>query len=378
MSDGVTTTPRGAGGRDSRRGRRAVLLVLLVLVVLVASALGYVAWVMGGEPGSGEPVDVTVAGGATATVVGVQLHDEGVIRSALAFRLRARSRGLDRNLRAGEYHLETGMSIDEAIDVLEQGPDLPDDERFTVPEGLTVAQTLERLEQQTPFAATEYRAVLDARILDMPEWVPPLDSFGEGVREPYEGLLYPQTYTIPVDATPQIILQRMIDELDSVVSAVPSDAVAATAGRGLDRYQALVIASLVEEEARIAEERPTIASVIVNRLEIGQPLQIDAANIYVVGEHTDRVTDDYLEVDSPYNLYTNAGLPPTPIAAAGAASIAAAFAPEDTEYLYYVKIDVEGHHAFAETYEEHLQNVERYRDLQETESEAVALPAPRS
>lgn len=356
---------------------KAVVGILALLGLLVAAGLGYAAWSLSGAPGSGETVTIDVAQGASASTVADQLADKGVVRSALAFRLKARSRGLDRGLQAGAYELEAGMSVDQAIDRLLAGPTTPATFRFTVPEGLTVEQTLARLAESTPFSVEEYRAVLDGGELSLPGWVPPPDAFGAAVREPYEGLLFPETYELPNDrATPQAVLQRMVDQLVKVVDSVPDEQVAAAAARGFDRYQVLVLASLLEEEARVAEERPTIAGVILNRLQAQRPLEVDASNIYAVGEHTNRVGGEYLKVASPYNLYTNVGLPPTPISAPGRAAIEAAFTPEEHDYLFYVKKDLEGRHAFAATFEEHQRNVARYRELQR--EQATASPSPAS
>lgn len=341
-------------------GPRVVLIILGVALVVVAAGLAVVTWSMSGNPGGGESVTIAVARGASASSVAGELHERGVIRSSLAFRLKAQSRGLDRELRAGVYQLETGLSVDETIDKLLAGPDQPMSIRFTIPEGLTVAETLERLAAQTPYTVEDYRAVLDARLLDLPDWVP---GHGSAAREPYEGLLFPETYEERPGAPPQAILQRMVDQLEKVVASLPDEVVAGAVARGQDRYQTLIIASLVEEEAKIPDERPSIAGVIYNRLAAGRSLEIDASVIYALGAHTNRVTNQDLQVDSPYNLYRTPGLPPTPIAAPGAASIQAAFQPADHDFLYYVKTDAAGHHVFSRTFEEHKRNKARYRQL---------------
>ena len=339
----------------SRAGKTVVIL-LAAMIVVTGGALAYGAWLITGVPGEGEEVTIEVSGGATATTVGAQLQAERVVRSALAFRLKARSRGLDRLLQAGAYAMETGMSVDEAIDRLLDGPARPVGIRFTVAEGLTIEETLQRLADQTPYTVAEYRAVLDARNLRLPEWVPSFDTFGAGVREPYEGLLFPETYEVGERADAAAILQRLLDQTANEVAGVDEQHVAAAAAAGFDPYEVLVIASLVEEEAKIATERPLIASVIYNRLADDMALQVDASNLYGAGRPDGAFPRTCEELDSPYNLYCYPGLPPTPIAGSGRSAIQAAFDPDETGFLYYVKIDAEGHHAFAETFEEHLQN----------------------
>lgn len=344
------------------RGPRLLLVGLAVVVVVAAGGIGYVSYLLAGEAGPGDPVTVEVSKGQTAAQVGEELDRRGVIRSALVFRLVARSRGLDQRLVAGTYELETGMSVDEAIAALEAGPTPPETLRVTVEEGLTVAQTLERLAAQTPHDVADFRRVLQARDLELPGWVPALDSFGPDVRQPYEGLLFPETYRFLADATAREILQRMVDQLEGVMAGILGGEDQAAAAADLDRYQTLILASLVEREAQTPEDRPRVSAVLRNRLARDMLLQVDATVLYALGEHKDRVLNQDLQVASPYNTYRPPpGLPPTPIAAPGEASLRAAFAPADVRYLYYVLRCGEQGHAFARTLEEHNSNVAEFR-----------------
>jgi UPF0755 protein len=131
---------------------------------------------------------------------------------------------------------------------------------------------------------------------------------------------------------------------------------------GLDPYDGLIIASLIEREAKLDEERPVIASVITNRLEAGMALQVDATIIYALGVNPGEVTTADLEVDSPYNTYLNPGLPPTPIGGVRVASIEAAAAPAETEYFYYVLVNSDGTHGFSRTLEEHNEKKEQAKE----------------
>jgi UPF0755 protein len=254
------------------------------------------------------------------------------------------------------------MSVDEAIDALLGGPHARETFRFTVQEGLTVEQTLARLAEQSPYSVDEYREVLDEGVLTLPDWVPPLDEFGPDVREPYEGLLFPETYEMFSEATPQDVLQRMIDQLARVAESIPQEQVEAKAEAGYDLYQGLVAASLIERETRVDDERPVVSGVIANRLEAGIPLQIDATCLYALGEHRERVLQADCEVESPYNTYLIQGLPPTPISGVGRASIEAFFAPEETDFIYYVlSADCSGRHEFSRTLDEHNRKVAEFR-----------------
>lgn len=353
-------------------GSKVFMVFLLLAIGGAGGALWYANDQLQGEPGEGTPVEIEIPQGASAAQIGSILAEEGVVKNALAFRLVARTRNAV--FIAGEYELETGMSVDEAIDtIVETGPRIPETIRFTVIEGQTVKQTLDQLATQfADYSVDDFRSVLDARIasglnaegtLQLPEWVPDLSKFPPEVREPFEGLLFPETYEILREATPQQVLQRMVNQLTSVVDAIPQERVQATQDAGLDRYQAVILASLIERETRVDEERPKVSSVIHNRLREGQLLQIDATVLYAMGEQKERVLSEDLEFPSPYNTYQNAGLPPTPISGVGRASIEAAFNPADTGDFYYVlSPECDGSHRFAPTLDEHNRNVQAFRD----------------
>lgn len=358
------------------KGSKRFLVVLVVLGAVVGSGVMYgLDWIeenFGGDFGDvepGQPVEVEIAEGSSAAEIGEQLEEEGIVRNANAFRFEVRNRGVDQGISPGTYEFETGMSVDAAVDVLEAGPLAPETYRVTIPEGWTVAQTLERLGEATPHSADDYRALLDARVADpanseltVPEWVPDLASFGEGI-EPFEGLLFPETYEFAEEATAVDVLQRLLDQTATVFENMPDDVKSQAEADGLSNYEALIIASLVEREARVSDEVAPIAGVIRNRLEEGMRLQIDATVQYARGEHAERLFVEDTEVDSPYNTYQIDGLPPTPIAGARAAAIRAAMAPPDVPYLFYVVApECDGSHRFAETLDEHNQNVAAYRE----------------
>ena len=362
------------------------------------------------EPG--QPVEYEVSRGQTVRSVGEDLAELGVISSPVRFRLSAEDQGLAQALQPGFFEFETGMSNEEAIEILLAGPLAPPQIRFTVPEGLTVAQTLDRLaEQFDDHDVDDFRAVLDARIeagenqpggLQIPEWIPePAGTEDEDI-EPFEGLLFPETYDVADDASPRDVLQRMVDQLVTTVNNLPDDLLAgidtspvdagdpedgeegddAGNGEAADAnedgedgdeadgaqlrtlYEVLVVASLIERETRVDAERGTIAGVIENRLEDGMRLQIDATVVYAMGAGpTSIVTFDDLEIEHPHNTYRIDGLPPTPIAGAGAASLRAAFNPEAVPFFFYVlDPECDGTHVFAETGEEHQTNVEAFRE----------------
>ncbi|GGI07343.1 endolytic transglycosylase MltG [Egicoccus halophilus] len=361
------------------RGSKWFLGFLGVLAVGVGVG---VAWLNDAlpEPGeggieAGRPVELTVESGESVRAVGDRLADLGVIRNPTTFRIAAGDADLATQLQPGAYDLETGMGSEAAIDTLIAGPVRggPAGLRFTVQEGLTVEQTLARLDAQfDAHDEDDFREVLDERVaagandpgvLVLPDWVPEPAEMPEEIVEPFEGLLFPETYEVAEDATPLEVLQRMVDQLAIVVEEVPADRRADAERRGLDRFEVLTLASLVERETRVDAERQTVAGVIENRLEEGMRLQIDASVIYAVGEPRDVVLLEDLEVEHPYNTYLVDGLPPGPISGMGRASLLAAFDPEDVAYRYYVLApECDGSHEFAETLDEHNRNVAAFRE----------------
>ncbi|MDD4239695.1 MAG: endolytic transglycosylase MltG, partial [Desulfotomaculaceae bacterium] len=173
-----------------------------------------------------------------------------------------------------------------------------------------------------------------------------------------EGYLFPDTYSFNIGESESIIVETMLKRFDREMAELGFEALAEE--NGISLHQAVTIASLVEREAKADEERPLIAGVIYNRLNISMPLQIDATIQYALGENKPEIYYKDLEVDSPYNTYRNYGLPPGPIAMPGRASLLAAVNPADTDYLYYVA-KPDGSHAFATTLAQHNVNKEMYQ-----------------
>lgn len=333
------------------------LVVLLALAGLaVWGVLNLLEEPEPSEPSHGEEVLVTIPRGATSSDVAEILAAEGVVDSEWRFGLSARFDARANRIQAGDHVFREGMSDDEALDVLAEGPLPPPTWRVTIPEGLTVDQTLERIAaaEDSPFSVEDLQEALLA--VPLPEWVP--EDLPEGA-QPFEGLLAPATYEYQQDVSPVAVLRELVvttserlDELDPANDWEP--------------YELLTVASLIEREVRVAEERELVAAVVANRLDAGQRLQIDATVQYAQGEHQERLLFEDLEIDSAWNTYEEDGLPPTPIAAPGQAALAAAAEPADVDYRFYVVCDTDtGEHAFAETNDAHDANVARYREIQD-------------
>ena len=334
---------RGAHRARGRAGRGALIL-LLVLVVLAAGGFGLYRYAVGGS-GPARPVALEIAEGSTAADVGTPLEERGVIRSALAFRISAQLRGFGSDIQAGAYELATNMPIDSVLEVLEAGPVI-ETVTVTVPEGLELPEV----------AATVGEALgLDARRFELAA------TSGRFALEPYlpegtetvEGFLFPKTYEFGTEGLHEVpVLERLLAQFEAEAARLDWSR---AEGLGLSEYEIVIVASMIEREARVSQDRSKVSAVIHNRLREGMPLQIDATVQYALPEGNRELTFEDYEYQSPYNTYLRAGLPPTPIASPGRASLEAALAPADGDFLYFVVIDPEtGQHAFAETYKEFL------------------------
>ncbi len=306
----------------------------------------------------GVEVEFTVASGSTAAGIAADLAEAGIIADAGKFESAVRAAGAGNQLKAGDYLLTSGADYDTLVAVLVQGPEQVEVRDITVIEGLTIDEILASLSEQTGYTITQLAAPLLNGSVDSP-YLPQNAPAGMDELVKWEGLLAPDTYEFRIDASPADILGRMANTLASRVDEMNWGALEALE---LEPYDGLIIASLIEKEAKLDDERPTIASVIVNRLEKGIALQIDATIIYALGENRGEVLREDLEVESPYNTYLYPGLPPTPIGGVRVASIAAAAQPEDTDYFYYVLINTDGTHGFSETLEEHNRKKQEAKD----------------
>ena len=290
------------------------------------------------SPGALEKdAQLVIPAGTGVQGIAALLNEAGVIRDPLVFRLAARIYGADKQLKAGEYLFPTHVSIRTAIDILKGGETLV--RRVTFPEGLTIKQ------------------------IETILWN--ADGLFESMPSPMaEGSLLPETYHFSWGDTRREIVVRMARAMDETLAEL-------WAKRKADLpfttpAEAVILASIVERETALAEERPLVAGVFVNRLRMGMRLQSDPTVIYALsggeGDLGRELTSADLKVLSPYNTYQNKGLPPGPIANPGRASLAAVLQPMETKALYFVA-DGNGGHVFAETLKEHNSNVAKWRQI---------------
>lgn len=336
----------GAGSPDLNPAERALLTAYL------AARTGDLTTPAGTDP---TPVDFSVAPGETAGVVAERLATQGLIADAQLLTSYLRYLGLDNQVEAGDFILRRTMTTPEVARALTDA--LAREVVVRVTEGWRLEQIAEALALHPALADRSDEFVLLAGPNS-----PRVHAFGflSGLAPgaSLEGYLFPDTYLLRPDATASDILAKLLGNFEA---RLPPDYQSQVAARGLTLHQAITLASLIEREAVVSDERPLIASVIYNRLAAGQLLEIDAAVQYALGQPGNwwpRLEGlDLRTIVSPYNTYALAGLPPGPIANPGLDSIQAAANPAVTNYFYYRALcDGSGRHVFAVTYEEHLAN----------------------
>ena len=322
----------------------AIAIIVAAGVIVAAAGLWFRDAVYGDRSQPAAATTFIVPRGSTLGEVVAGLQGAGILAHPVAFRILARLRNDEADVQSGQFRFPAHQTSDEILRRLVAGT--ADAVWVTFPEGFTAREIGARLAARSLGNGAAFDRYAARTRLDV-----------DGTSTPsLEGYLFPSTYLIPVGAAPDRIARILTDQF---FRELPANAASKARALGLDVPQVITLASLIEREAQADDERPLMAGVYYNRLRAGMPLEVDATIEYVFPEHHDVITRRDLEIDSPYNTYRHAGLPPTPIANPGKASIDAAFAPVHSQYLYYV-YKGNGHHAFAKTLEEHNANVERY------------------
>lgn len=325
-----------------RGGAVKSFFIFLVVVGLIASLTiaggAYFGYREVTKPGpSDEDTLILLPSGIAVSTIAKQLTDDGVVEHPKLFVAAVRIRGVQSALKAGEYRIPKGASVMDVIDLLIEGKSIL--HFFTAAEGLTTAQIIRLVEGNDTLT-------------------------GEITLTPAEGELLPETFAFTRGETRDAIIKRMMDDQAALIEALWPD-------RAMElpfstQAEAIILASIVEKETGLPEERAQIASVFVNRLKRGMRLESDPTIIYGLtgGEPLGRgIRLSELRGETPYNTYVINGLPPTPIANPGKASIEAVLNPADTDYIFFVA-DGTGGHAFASTLQEHNRNVAAWRKIE--------------
>ena len=330
----------------------AVVAILAVVFFVVPAVKNFISPVQTETVEAGKDVNVTIPEGASGDEIASILASNHVIENPKEYYAAVTKANAESSLKPGEYLFQTCQDPDEVVAQLVAGPNAG--VTLTIQEGLTVEQTAANVEEACGISSDDFLAQAKASnyVADYP--------FLEGAyNDSLEGYLYPKTYTFSTSVTADEIIRKMLDQFVSETSSLNLE----EGANGLTEAQIISLASLVERETAVESERPTVASVIYNRLNANMYLQIDAAIVYARGGGSEGVSYSDLEIDSPYNVYKNYGLTPGPICSPSVSSIKAALNPDSTDYLYYVASAAgDGTHKFTSDYSEFEQYSQEYSE----------------
>ena len=319
-------------------------LFLMLIIILATSYIYYRINLLPANKNISEKISLefVVPRGDTPASIAEKLYENNLIKNEKIFLAYVRLNKLAPQLKSGNYLISDTMSVKEITDIIIKGVSIQ--KRFTIPEGYTVWQIADLMVREDIMTEEQFWDMAIEE--DFPEY-----EFLDGLeknKHRLEGYLFPETYYISGNESPRKIFEIMLDQFKEVIDNLPQNK------SGLTERDTLILASLVEAESMVDNERPVIASVFLNRLAINMTLGCDATIQYALGKRKTVVLYSDLEIDSPYNTYRRTGLPPTPICAVGERSLLAAYEPADTGYLYFfAKNDGSGEHVFNQTLEEH-------------------------
>jgi len=309
-------------------------LCLISFIILLTASYFSWQWINKPVNSKDETVKVfVIPQGQTADTIGKRLLQENLIKNKLVFKFLINSQNLDNQIKAGDFKLSPSMDLDTIINTLVYGII---DFWITFPEGWRTEQYAELLAEKSDINSQDF--ILAAK--------------------PYEGSLFPDTYLIPQNASAEGTVKILTDNFQKKFTSIKQDN-----KTNFSQKQIIIVASLIEREAKHNQDRFLVSSVLHNRLNMNMALQIDATIQYVLGKPNkwwpDNLSSQDMKIDSPYNTYKYPGLPLTPIANPGLASLKAAINPSQTNYLYYVS-DSSGYNHYAENLEAHQSNIKKY------------------
>ena len=330
-------------------------IIGITIVLLILLAVGYVYIQIGPyNKNSKKDILVEIPNGATLTKVSSILEENKLIKNKVLFKVVSKFKEDNNGVKAGKYLLSQKYSNSEILDILISGKTYNDGIKVTIPEGSTYKEVIKYLTNKKIGKAEVYEELIN----NPKEFYDKYKFLDEKDITTLEGFLYPDTYYFEKDMSEKDVISAMLKRFSEVYTPELKEK---QKKMGLTLQQVINMASIIEKEAVKDVDRPKIAGVFYNRLEIGMPLQSDATIQYIFDERKHIVSYSDLKIDSPYNSYLNKGLPPTPISNPGIKSIEAALEPEDNDYLYFVAT-VDGGNNYSKTYDEHLKYVKEYKE----------------
>jgi UPF0755 protein len=343
---------------SKRRGiNKSAKIVIMIFILFLIGIIGFKIFITNVEraydSNNSENVTITIPMGSSTSQIAAILENNGIIGNINNFKLVSKITGNDGKYKAGIYAVSPSMNMIEIMEKLESGISVG--KMVTIPEGYTIDQVADVLEKSGFIGGTSFYYELETG-----DFQQKFVEFLPKGQNRLEGFLFPETYDIPENATAHDIINIMLNQFDKLYT---DEYYARASEQGYSINDIITIASMIEREAAVNEDRPKVASVIYNRLKLNMPLQFCSTVQYILGDQKARLSDEDTQIDSEYNTYINYGLPPGPICSPGIESIKAALYPATTEYLYFV-VDPNGikTHQFAKTYEEFLKYKKEYTD----------------
>lgn len=330
---------------SSKVGIRIFILITLLGLIFVSAG---VLKEYSHEDQVRKKITVEVKPGTSFYELSIELQNKGVVRSAYILRKKAEKEGVDKALKPGKYEFFTGASEDDVLRIIKKGP-VVEVVKVTFPEGFSNREIAKRLSAVFGFNEAEVLKYLNSSKKKYEGRFPFLASVPT---DSLEGYLFPDTYYFKKEATIDEVVEKMLENF--LKKAMETGLLKSKTDYRKDLHEIITLASIVEKEAKLPEERPLVASVFINRIKKGMKLQSCATVEYILGFSKPKLTEKDLQIDSPYNTYLYSGLPPGPICNPGRDSILAALKPAKTKYLYFVLVGENGKHYFAETYSEFL------------------------
>lgn len=335
---------------NNNKSKKIILAILLIVVFMVAFV-----FIQTGpyDNNNSDDIVIEIPTGSTLGQVADILKENKLIKNKTLFKLYVRLSDNTSKLKSGKFLFNQTFSNDKIMKNLVTGKIYNEGIKITIPEGSTSNEIIDLLVKNKLGKKEIYKELIN----NPKEFVGEFKFLNEEKITSLEGFLYPSTYYFKDDENETEILKDMLSTFNSKYNEKLQNK---QKELKISLWEVVNLASIVEKEAVLDEDRPLIASVFYNRLDIGMPLQSDATIQYAFDKRKKSITYDDLKIDSPYNSYMNQGLPPTPIANPGIASIEAVLYPAKSDYLYFVAT-IDGGNNYSKTYEEHVRNVEQYR-----------------
>ncbi|MCR4430747.1 MAG: endolytic transglycosylase MltG [Tepidanaerobacteraceae bacterium] len=332
-----------------KSNRKIFIFFLLVFVAAELFLLWFKLMLNPRDMASEVFIEFEVRNGITAKEVAQNMYEIGLIKHPIIFNIYAKMKGYDTKIKSGTYLLGPSMSTDEILEKLIKGDALQREQKITIPEGYTLEKIAVIFQEHNLLSKDEF--LRSAKAANFKNKYKFLESLPEGAN--LEGFLFPDTYIFSYGKSADYYIDVLLKRFSNVYFGRGYDLMQEK--YGFTTLQVITLASIIEAEAKLPEDRPLISSVFHNRLKKNMALQSCATIEYLLKEHKEFLTLKDLEVDSPYNTYKYAGLPPGPIGAPGLSSIEAALKPADSDFLYFVS-NGDGSHTFSKTYAEHLKS----------------------